>query len=140
MKKIYSTVEPGKLLHMIVYYEDLRESEAQRIDICDPDQFLQCAGLNIPKGKKYRPHEHIWKDGPSKIIAQESWCVMRGRVKVFLYDLDGKCIATEELVAGDASFTFFGGHTYEVMEDAVVYEYKTGPYKDQSSDKKFIGE
>jgi hypothetical protein len=35
--------------------------------------------------------------------------------------------------------TFEGGHTYEALEDdTVVYEYKTGPYQGQESDKIFL--
>jgi len=40
---------------------------------------------------------------------------------------------------GDASFTLYGGHTYEILEDdTIVYEYKTGPYEGQKLDKTFI--
>ena len=45
------------------------------------------------------------------------------------------------LKAGDASFTLYGGHTYEILEeDTLVYEYKTGPYEGQELDKTFIDE
>ena len=36
---------------------------------------------------------------------------------------------------------FDGGHTYEILvDDTVVYEYKTGPYMGQAKDKEFITE
>ena len=54
-------------------------------------------------------------------------------------DIDDKIIAEPILKAGDASFTLYGGHTYEILEDdTLVYEYKTGPYEGQKLDKKFI--
>ena len=43
------------------------------------------------------------------------------------------------LEAGDASFTLYGGHTYEILDEGtIVYEYKTGPYEGQALDKTFI--
>jgi hypothetical protein len=56
-----------------------------------------------------------------------------------LYDIDDQVIATPILYPGDASFTLYGGHTYEILEeDTIVYEYKTGPYEGQSLDKTFL--
>ena len=54
-------------------------------------------------------------------------------------DIDDKIIARPILKKGDASFTLYGGHTYEILEDnTLVYEYKTGPYEGQKLDKEFI--
>jgi hypothetical protein len=91
-------------------------------------------------GKTFKPHKHIEKERnyPNK-IAQESWVVIKGRVKCKFYDIDDTLIAEPILEAGDASFTLYGGHNYEILEDAtIVYEYKTGPYEGQELDKVFI--
>jgi len=91
------------------------------------------------EGKTFRPHKHIWKN-PSfeQMIAQESWVVIRGSVKVHFFDREMKPLETHILKAGDASFTLQGGHTYEILEDdTLVYEYKTGPYEGQAKDKVF---
>ena len=54
-------------------------------------------------------------------------------------DIDDNIIAEPILKEGDASFTLYGGHTYEILEDnTLVYEYKTGPYEGQKLDKVFI--
>ena len=45
-----------------------------------------------------------------------------------------------ELNQGDISLTFEGGHTYTILEDARVYEYKTGPYEGVELDKVFLNE
>ena len=56
-----------------------------------------------------------------------------------MYDLDNKILATPILEPGDASYTLYGGHTYEILEEGtIVYEYKTGPYEGQELDKRFI--
>ena len=93
----------------------------------------------MDEGRTFRPHKHISKEGPEKVIAQESWVVIKGRVKVFFYDLDDTIIQEEILEAGDFSMTFRGGHNYEALEDDTqVYEYKTGPYLGVEKDKEFI--
>jgi len=135
MVKIYSNIEPGCLLHIVNRFEEIQD----RTVICPDKEFIQLATLKMEKGKTFRPHKHVYKDGEEKVIAQESWVVIKGRVKVYMYDLDDSIIATPILNPGDCSITFKGGHTYEILEeDTIVYEYKTGPYKGQKLDKVFI--
>lgn len=136
MEKIYSKVESNKLLHII---NRLSEIEG-RVDVIDGDNFIQCATLKMEKGKTFPPHKHIEKNRThEKQIAQESWVVIRGSVKCKFYDLDDTLVAEPILNAGDASFTLYGGHTYEILEDdTIVYEYKTGPYEGQKLDKVFL--
>ena len=111
-----------------------------RTEIIPEDNFLQCATLKMEKDKTFPPHKHITKDRHySEQIAQESWVVIKGKVKCKFYDLDDTLIAEPILESGDASFTLYGGHTYEILEeDTIVYEYKTGPYEGQKLDKEFL--
>ena len=136
MYKIYSKINPDKLLHLINRGEDIQG----RTDVAPEDQFIQLATLRLDQGKTFRAHQHIWKPSPSQnAIAQESWVVIQGSVKVFMYDTDGTLLATDVIRRGDCSMTFEGGHTYEILEnDTVVYEYKTGPYQGQELDKVFL--
>jgi len=132
--RIYS--KDGKtLLHIINRVEEIES----RKDIIPEDNFLQLATLQLNKGKTFKPHKHIWKE-PSreKIIAQESWVIISGKVKFYFYDLDDSLIDTQILSAGDCSITLQGGHNYEIIEDAIVYEYKSGPYEGQKLDKVFL--
>lgn len=136
MEKIYSKKEENKLLHMIKRLSDIEG----RQELVPTDNFIQCASLKMEKGKTFPPHKHITKERTyTNQIAQESWVVIRGSVKCIFYDIDDTIIATPILYAGDASFTLYGGHTYEILEeDTIVYEYKTGPYEGQEFDKTFI--
>jgi len=138
MEKIYSKVEPGKLLHVI---NRLAEIE-NRSDIISEENFIQCATLRMSKGKTFKPHKHIIKKRTHHHqIAQESWVIIKGRVKCKFFDLDDILISEPILGPGDASFTLYGGHTYEILEDdTIVYEYKTGPYEGQKLDKTFLNE
>ena len=136
MEKIYSKIEPNKLLHVINRISDIKE----RTILIPDDNFIQCATLKMKKGRTFEPHKHITKDRhhPEQ-IAQESWVIIKGKVKCIFYDLDDTIISTPILEAGDASFTLYGGHTYEILEDdTIVYEYKTGPYEGIELDKVFI--
>ena len=135
MKKIYSKVEPNKLLHIVHRYDEIKD----RTNVAPEEEFLQLATLRMKKGTTFRPHKHIYKQGEDQVIAQESWVVIKGKVKVMMYDLDDTILETPILEVGDCSMTFAGGHTYEILEDdTVVYEYKTGPYTGIENDKVFI--
>ena len=136
MEKIYSKVDSGKLLHIINRIYDIEN----RTEIVPEDNFIQCATLRMERGKTFPPHKHITKSRTyDSQIAQESWIVIKGSVKCIFYDIDDTIIATPILRAGDASFTLYGGHTYEILEeDTIVYEYKTGPYEGQKLDKTFL--
>ena len=138
MERIYSKVD-GRLLHII---NRIHEFQGRK-EVIPEDNFLQCATLRMEKGKTFPPHKHITKDRhyPEQ-IAQESWVVIKGSVKCTFYDLDDTIISNDIILkAGDASFTLYGGHTYEILEeDTLVYEYKTGPYEGQELDKTFIDE
>jgi hypothetical protein len=136
MKLIYSKKDKNKLLHIINKFDEISE----RTNVAPENQFLQLATLKLQKGKTFKPHQHIWKDRPTeKVIAQESWVIIQGSVKVFMYDIDGQLLDTEIINKGDCSMTVEGGHNYEILEDdTVVYEYKTGPYTGIENDKVFL--
>ena len=79
MKKIYSKVD-GSLCHLVIR---LNELDTPREDVIPESEFLQLALLKMEKGKTFRPHYHIHKDINYKTaIAQESWVVLKGKVKV----------------------------------------------------------
>lgn len=136
MEFIYSKIEPNKLLHIINRLGEI----SGRQEVVPENNFIQCATLKMEKGKTFRPHKHIEKPRTyEKQIAQESWVVIKGSVKCKFYDIDDQLIAEPILYPGDASYTLYGGHTYEILEeDTIVYEYKTGPYEGQSLDKTFL--
>jgi hypothetical protein len=136
MEFIYSKIEPEKLLHIINRFDEI----SGRQEVVPENNFIQCATLKMEKGKTFKPHKHIEKSRTyDKQIAQESWVIIKGSVKCKFYDIDDQLIAEPILYPGDASYTLYGGHTYEILEeDTVVYEYKTGPYEGQALDKTFL--
>jgi cupin fold WbuC family metalloprotein len=138
MIQYFSKIDSQKLLHVVVRKEDLTPG---RVEVVPEDNFIQCALLNMEKGKTFKPHRHIFKERTRNVIAQESWIVIQGSVKCTFYDLDNSVLVEPILNPGDASFTLEGGHTYTILEDnTLVYEYKTGPYEGQALDKIFLND
>jgi hypothetical protein len=135
MEKIYSKSNPGILLHIIYRCDEVEE----RTNVAPDDAFLQLATMKLQKGKTFQAHKHLYKEVEPKTIAQESWIIVKGKVKAILYDLDDTIITEKILSQGDCSITFRGGHNYLILEDdTIVYEYKSGPYLGQEKDKEFI--
>jgi len=135
MKKVYSNIEEGKLLHVVLRKEDV---QSERINVIDECEFLQLAAMRLQSGKTFKAHKHVFCE-KNTTIAQESWVVITGKVKAVLYDLDDTIAEEVILNAGDCSVTLYGGHNYEILEeDTLVYEYKTGPYMGIELDKEFI--
>ena len=112
VNKIYSKIEPSKLLHLTASINSLL---ANRIDVAPENEFLQLALLKMEKGKTFKPHKHIHHQKITN-IAQESWFVYKGSVKCIFYDLDDSIIDEVILKEGDFSMTFRGGHNYEILE------------------------
>lgn len=136
MEKIFSKVNPKKLLHVVTRKSKVMDG---RQNIISENNFIQCSFLKLGEGATFKPHKHIWKERTQSVIAQESWVVLQGSVKCIFYDLDDTLLSEHILYVGDASFTLEGGHNYLILEDdTIVYEYKTGPYEGQLFDKTFI--
>jgi hypothetical protein len=134
MDKIYSRLDPKRLLHIVHRREDIH----QRADLVPPEEYLQVSCFELGEGKTFKPHKHI--RGPKvSDITQESWIVIQGSVMAILYDLDDQELVRPVLKPGDCSITLYGGHNYVALEEhTLVYEYKTGPYFGQEKDKAFL--
>ena len=132
MKKIFSKVKKNKLLHII--FSPSKKNE--RINVSQENEFLQFCYLILNKDSKFLPHKHFWKPNKQKKrIVQESWLVIKGSIKVTLFDLNDKILSTKILKPGDISLTFEGGHKIDVLKNnTIVYEHKTGPYEGQKKD------
>ena len=136
MELFYSKVEPEKLLHIVHRRNDFKN---KRNDIIDATQFLQLSSLFLKKNDTFNKHKNIYKKGEDQVIAQESWVVIKGSVKVSMYDLNDELLDEPIINEGDCSVTLYGGHTYTALtDDTLVYEYKTGPYKGVELDKVMI--
>jgi len=136
VKKIFSKINKKKLLHIIFS----PKKNIQRINISPEKEFLQAGLLNMKKGKKILPHKHFWKKNfQKKRIVQESWIVISGQAKVYLYDINDKLLTSKILKPGDISITFEGGHKMDILKNNTrIYEFKTGPYEGPKKDLRYF--
>ena len=136
IENIYSKLEDKILLHQI--YKPSLETSQYRINISPENESMQVSHLLMKKNQKFKAHKHLLFDR-NMPIAQESWVVISGKVKVFYYDLDDELLTTQEIISGECSITYRGGHHYESLTDnTIVYEFKTGPYFGVEKDKVFL--
>jgi len=135
-RRIYSKIQPTRLLHIV---HRLLEIKDKREDIIPPENFLQIATIPLKNNQTFKAHRHKWNPFMGLKIANESWIVVRGKVKAILYDLDNTILEEVELFPGDLSITLDAGHNYVALSnDTLVYEIKIGPYRGQDLDKEFI--
>ena len=135
IKTINSIVEPNIMLHQVVKPKKLSSG---RINVSPEHESLQVAHIGLKFNQTFKAHKHVFHHR-NMPIAQESWVVISGKVKVFHYDLDDKIINESILLPGDCTITYRGGHNYLALEEnTLVYEIKTGPYHGVENDKKFI--
>jgi hypothetical protein len=129
LNKIHSKTEPGRLLHVIL---NTNEPFENRLDLCEGAEWLQVSVLNLPAAKKVNPHIHHPRAQPppgGAGITQECWIILRGEIKVRLFDLDQTLLHQQILPAGHMLVTFYGGHALECeAAGALMIECKNGPY------------
>lgn len=136
-EKIYSKVNPDKLILSLMRYSDISK---YRTDLCPDEEFLQASGRKLEKKIKFKAHKHLPISRETN-ITQEAWVVLSGGIKGVFYDLDDSVLYETEIKQGDIVVLFRGGHSLEVLEeDTVIYEFKTGPYYGVDADKEFINE
>lgn len=133
----YITDFNGNTLH-IVYKPD--DDINDRVDIVEPDEFIQVSYMNPRDGKEFKPHYHLIRTFPyDSVITQETWIVMNGCIEASYYDCDNVLICRRLLYKGDCTITIAGAHSYKSMrDDTFVYEIKNGPYIGCDNDKEYF--
>ena len=128
VRTIYSKVRPGRALHAIA---DALAPGSGRTDVSTPEQFLQASVVPLRSGRVVAPHTHApRRDLSCPPVTQESWVVIRGKIRVRLFDIDHSPLDEQVLSAGCLLVTYDGGHSLEcIEEDTVMLEFKNGPYE-----------
>lgn len=88
---------------------------------------LQVGMHDKKKGVKLTPHIHL---SNTKVVneIQEVLYLVSGKVKVTFYTIDGDEVSSAVLEKGDSLIHLRGGHGFEILEDAKIFEVKQGPY------------
>jgi hypothetical protein len=122
-RQILSRVDQKLLVSVL----DTRTMDVGRTDSADQHEILQVSAMKLKQGRRVNPHKHL-PTLRSTAGTQECWVVFSGLVEVQLFDIDDTVVDTFVLEAGECMTTYRGGHTLEVLDDAVIVEIKNGPY------------
>jgi hypothetical protein len=102
--------------------------------------FLQVGQWLYNKNHKTVPHMHIKRD---RIVnkTQEAIYVVKGSLKVTLFDFHLSRFCFFILKTGDLAILLEGGHSYEILEDNTkVLEFKNGPFTEPELDRVIISD
>jgi mannose-6-phosphate isomerase-like protein (cupin superfamily) len=123
----YSKVEPSTLLHTVSY--GLTGSSG-RMDLTDDSSPIQVSRVALDGNKTVKPHGHMRKTASYAGVEQpECWIVMKGEIRISLFDVDSSLLASLRLTAGSLLITAGGAHSIDASGiDSEIIEIKMGPY------------
>lgn len=104
-----------------------------------PDDYSQqLAYMSHPAGKIIDPHVH----NPVRRevhFTKEVLFIRKGKLRVDFYDDSQNYLESRILEKGDVILLASGGHGFEVLEDAEMFEVKQGPYAGENDKTRFKG-
>ena len=136
MLRIYSKLRTKKLLHIVSHYKN----NGNDLILSPNNSLINIQKLNLAQDISSPLNKRIKSSNKRKfLISQECWIVVYGKIKIYLYDIDNKCIYEDILKSGDCSLTLEGGHKFKALdEDTIIQEYKNGPYYGSEKDLKYF--
>jgi len=135
MFKLYSNIERDLLLFSLIRKKDITR---KRQDLSPEKQFLQVSAKKITSNDIFKAHKHL-ECKKNANTTQESWVILDGKILAMVYDIDGQFIHKEILESGDCIVLFAGGHSLRCLtDDAILYEFKNGPYYGVEKDKELL--
>ncbi len=133
--KIFSKIDQSIQISAIIKYKDLK---FKREFYSDDSEFLQFMSIKTNSKLLIKAHKHIQNIKKVK-ITQEAWIIIKGKIKVFFYDIDKAILFEDVLEEGDACVLYNGSHSLEkISKDLVLYEIKNGPFYSMIADKENI--
>lgn len=107
------------------------------IEFFTPDHFSQqLAYMKRPTGYQIQPHVH--NPVPREVMfTKEVLFIKSGVVRVDFYTDEQQYFESSVLYMGDVLLLAFGGHGFEVLQEAEIIEVKQGPYAGESDKTRF---
>lgn len=114
------------------------EFKSDGISFFTPDEFSQQLGyMHRPQGYVIPPHVH--NAVPREVqFTKEVLFIKSGKVRVDFYNDDQLYLESRILNKGDVILLSFGGHGFEMLEQAEIIEVKQGPYAGDADKTRFI--
>lgn len=107
------------------------------IQFVTPDDFSQqLAYMQRPAGYVIQPHVHNAVRREVQ-FTKEVLFIKSGRVRVDFYDDNQRYLESTVLCQGDVILLAFGGHGFEMLEQAEIIEVKQGPYAGDQDKTRF---
>ncbi|MGO7482231.1 hypothetical protein ACC703_26415 [Rhizobium ruizarguesonis] len=108
------------------------------IQFFTPDEFSQqLAYMKRPTGYIIQPHVHN-AVAREVLYTKEVLLIKSGVVRVDFYSDAQEYYESAILRAGDVILLAFGGHGFEIIEEAEIIEVKQGPYAGESDKTRFV--
>jgi len=126
-------IEANKKIYAI--FGNINEVDYGVTFIGSPEEGLQFAVLRCRKGKFFQPHIH--KHRPRTIKqTQESFFILKGKVKAFIFDENKKLIHEQVMMPGQFVISYRGGHGFEILKGrTIIIENKLGDFIGIEQDK-----
>ena len=112
---------------------------AEGIEFFTPDDFSQQLGyMKRPTGYIIPPHVH---NAVQREVhyTKEVLIIKSGKVRVDFYDEDKNYLESRLLLSGDIILLAYGGHGFDILEEAEMIEVKQGPYAGEADKIRFTG-
>lgn len=114
-----------------------RDYEKDGIEFFTPDTFSQQLGyMKRPAGHVIPPHVHNPVTREVQ-FTKEVLFLRSGKVRVDFYTDQQDYIKSTVLNAGDVILLAYGGHGFQVLEEAELIEVKQGPYAGDQDKTRF---
>lgn len=119
------SVQVGSMLLALIIRGSFK---SEGIQFFTPNNFSQqLAYMNRPAGYVIQPHVH----NPIRrevLWTKEVLFIKSGVVRVDFYTEKHLYVESRTLIAGDVILLAFGGHGFQIIQEAEIIEVKQGPY------------
>lgn len=123
----------GKQLALIVR----SEYTAEGIEFFTPNSYSQQIGY-MHRGAGYVIAPHVHNAVKREVeFTKEVLIIKKGVVRVDFYADDQTYLQSSIIRTGDIILLAFGGHGFEIIEDAEIFEVKQGPYAGDQDKTRF---
>lgn len=111
--------------------------QREGIEFFTPDDFSQqLAYMKRPAGYQIQPHVHN-PVAREVMFTKEVLFIKSGIVRVDFYSDEKQYYKSAVLNAGDVILLAYGGHGFEILQEAEIIEVKQGPYAGDADKTRF---
>jgi hypothetical protein len=111
--------------------------QREGIEFFTPDDFSQqLAYMKRPTGYQIQPHVHN-PVAREVMFTKEVLYIKTGVVRVDFYTDEKQYYKSAILNAGDVILLAYGGHGFEILQEAEIIEVKQGPYAGEADKTRF---